>query len=83
MLLQAVYLCRAIHRYVEDLDEELSELQLSEEEWEKVGGFVGFLAIATIMIIRIKVAKPISTSSIKVNFNDLSKQDMNFVLVCF
>jgi hypothetical protein len=43
MLLQAVYLRRAIHRYVDDLDEELSELQLSEEEWEKVEVLLVFL----------------------------------------
>src|SRR5205809_2041066 len=43
MLLQAVYLRRAIHRYVDDLDEELSELQLSEEEWEKAEVLLVFL----------------------------------------
>ena len=43
MLLQAIYLRRAIHRYVDDLDEELSELQLSDEEWEQAEVLLTFL----------------------------------------
>src|SRR5437762_12702997 len=43
MLLQAIYLRRAIHRYVDDLDEELSELQLSDKEWEQAEVLLAFL----------------------------------------
>ena len=43
MLLQAVYLRRAIHRYIDDLDKEYWALQLTAAEWEQAEVLLVFL----------------------------------------